>query len=41
MGPDAHFGRLSGAAIDLIDRTRAFMHCSLYHFTLNCIDTNT
>ena len=30
----AHFGRLSGATADLIDRTRAFVHGNLYHMSL-------
>ncbi len=30
----AHFGRLSGASADLIDRTRAFLHGNQYHFSL-------
>lgn len=30
----AHFGRLSGATADLIDRSRAFMHGNQYHMSL-------
>jgi multimeric flavodoxin WrbA len=34
VGSPAHFGRLSGATADLIDRTRAFMHGNVYHVSL-------
>jgi multimeric flavodoxin WrbA len=34
LASPAHFGRLSGLMADLIDRTRAFIHGSVYQFPL-------
>jgi multimeric flavodoxin WrbA len=34
LASPAHFGRLSGLMADLIDRTRAFVHGSVYQFPL-------
>jgi len=34
LASPAHFGRLSGCMADLIDRTRAFIHGSVYQFPL-------